>query len=78
MKRILVEKAANIDREFYLGFVLDRETSRVAIIASTEGGVEIEKVAAETPEKIRVFSYLDLAEQEKPRGLRHIFQMVFI
>ncbi len=52
VQRLLVEKAANIDREMYLGFVMDRETSRVAIIASTEGGVEIEKVAAETPEKI--------------------------
>ncbi len=50
--RLLVEQPCNIDRELYIGAVIDRETQRVVIMASTEGGVEIEKVAAETPEKI--------------------------
>ena len=52
VKKILVEQASDIARELYLGMVLDRETSRLVMMASTEGGMEIEKVAAETPEKI--------------------------
>ena len=50
--KIFVEEAANIDRELYLGAVVDRASRRVVVMASTEGGVEIEQVAAETPEKI--------------------------
>ncbi|MFO9068316.1 ADP-forming succinate--CoA ligase subunit beta [Legionella pneumophila serogroup 8] len=49
---ILVEETCEIDKELYLGAVVDRSTRRVVIMASTEGGVEIEKVAHETPEKI--------------------------
>ena len=50
--KIFVEEAASIDRELYLGAVVDRASRRVVVMASTEGGVEIEQVAAETPEKI--------------------------
>jgi succinyl-CoA synthetase beta subunit len=49
---ILVEETCNIARELYLGAVVDRSSRRVVIMASTEGGMEIEKVAHETPEKI--------------------------
>ncbi len=49
---VLVEETSEIDRELYLGAVVDRSTRRVVMMASTEGGVEIEKVAEETPEKI--------------------------
>ncbi|WP_020559196.1 ADP-forming succinate--CoA ligase subunit beta [Thiofilum flexile] len=49
---VLVEETCNIARELYLGAVVDRSTRRVVIMASTEGGMEIEKVAHETPEKI--------------------------
>ncbi|MEZ5536047.1 MAG: ADP-forming succinate--CoA ligase subunit beta [Thiolinea sp.] len=49
---VLVEETCNIDRELYLGAVVDRATQRITIMASTEGGMEIEKVAEETPEKI--------------------------
>ncbi|KTD07421.1 ADP-forming succinate--CoA ligase subunit beta [Legionella jamestowniensis] len=49
---VLVEETCDIARELYLGAVVDRATRRVVIMASTEGGVEIEKVAHETPEKI--------------------------
>ncbi len=49
---VLIEETCNIDRELYLGAVVDRATRRVVIMASTEGGVEIEKVAEESPEKI--------------------------
>ncbi len=52
VKRLLIEQGINIDRELYLGITLDRAKSKNVIMASTEGGVEIEKVAAETPEKI--------------------------
>jgi succinyl-CoA synthetase beta subunit len=52
VSRILVEAVTEIAREYYLGAVVDRSTRRVVFMASTEGGVEIEKVARETPEKI--------------------------
>jgi len=50
--KILVESCTDIDQELYLGAVVDRSSRRVVFMASTEGGVEIEKVAHETPEKI--------------------------
>jgi len=52
VNRILVEPCTDIEQEYYLGAVIDRATRRIVFMASTEGGVEIEKVAAETPEKI--------------------------
>jgi succinyl-CoA synthetase beta subunit len=52
VQRLLVEQGLAIGRELYLALVLDRETRRVVVMASTEGGVEIEEVAAKTPEKI--------------------------
>ena len=50
--RLLVEQGVAIARELYVGVTLDRGSSRNVVMASTEGGMEIEKVAAETPEKI--------------------------
>jgi succinyl-CoA synthetase beta subunit len=52
VSRLLIEQGLNIARELYVGITLDRSTSRNVIMASTEGGMEIEKVAAETPGKI--------------------------
>jgi succinyl-CoA synthetase beta subunit len=52
VRRLYVEQGLDIERELYLGMVVDREKRRVAMMASTEGGMEIEKVAAEMPEKI--------------------------
>jgi len=52
VKKLYVEEASNIAREFYLSCLIDRETSKIAFISSTEGGMDIEKVANETPEKI--------------------------
>jgi succinyl-CoA synthetase beta subunit len=52
VKRLYIEEGSNIDRELYLSMLVDRATSRIAIIASTEGGMDIEEVAAHTPEKI--------------------------
>ena len=50
--RLYIEEGVDIAKEFYLGVVLDRATSRLTLMASTEGGVEIETVAEESPEKI--------------------------
>jgi succinyl-CoA synthetase beta subunit len=60
VRRLYVEQGLDIARELYLGIVIDRDRRRIAIMASTEGGVEIEQVAAHTPEKIRTV-YIDPA-----------------
>ena len=52
VKRLYIEEASNILKEFYLSCLVDRESSKIAFICSTEGGMDIEKVADETPEKI--------------------------
>jgi succinyl-CoA synthetase beta subunit len=52
VKRVYIEEGCDIKRELYLGLLLDRRTSRVTMMASTEGGMEIEEVAAKHPEKI--------------------------
>ena len=52
VQKVFVEQGCDIDQEFYLGMVIDRATSRVTVMASSEGGVEIEEVAARAPEKI--------------------------
>ena len=52
VKRLLVEEGCDIDKEYYIGLVLDRANSRMVLMGSEEGGMEIEEVAAETPEKI--------------------------
>lgn len=52
VKRLLIEEGSNIDKEYYIGLVLDRKTSRVVLMGSAEGGMEIEEVAKESPEKI--------------------------
>jgi len=55
VKRLYIEDGSAIDRELYLSALVDRETSRIAFIVSTEGGMDIEKVAHDTPEKIHTF-----------------------
>jgi malate-CoA ligase subunit beta len=50
--RVLIERASRIDREFYLGLIVDRTSQKIVVIASAEGGVDIEQVAAERPEAI--------------------------
>ncbi len=52
VKRLLIEEGSKIQKEYYIGMVVDRVTSRVVMMASEEGGTEIEEVAAKTPEKI--------------------------
>ncbi len=52
VKRLYIEEASEISKEFYLSCLVDRESSKIAFISSTEGGMDIEKVALEKPEKI--------------------------
>ncbi|HKJ75156.1 MAG TPA: ATP-grasp domain-containing protein, partial [Alphaproteobacteria bacterium] len=52
VKRVYIEQGTNIDRELYFSILVDRVSGRVALLASTEGGMDIEQVAAETPDKI--------------------------
>lgn len=52
VRQVLIEETCNIEKELYLGAVIDRSSRRIVVMASTEGGVEIEKVAEESPEKI--------------------------
>ena len=56
VNRLYIEEGAAIAKEFYLSLLVDRETSRVSVVASTEGGMDIEDVAHSTPEKITTFT----------------------
>ena len=56
VNRLYIEEGSDIDKEFYLSALVDRETSRISFVVSTEGGVNIEEVAHKTPEKIVTFS----------------------
>ena len=56
VQRLYITDGVDIDREFYLALLVDRETGRIAIVASTEGGVNIEEVAHKTPEKIETLT----------------------
>jgi len=52
VNRLYIEHGSDIEKEFYLSIIINRETSRVSFIASTEGGMDIEQVAHDTPEKV--------------------------
>jgi succinyl-CoA synthetase beta subunit len=56
VNRLYIEEGSAIEREFYLSMLVDRATSRIAVVASTEGGMDIEQVARDTPEKIVSFA----------------------
>ena len=62
VKRLYIEEASDISKEFYLSCLVDRETSKIAFISSTEGGMDIEKVASETPKKI-ITTKIDLKKE---------------
>ena len=78
VKRLYIEEASDILREFYLSCLIDRETSKIAFISSTEGGMDIEKVAAEFPEKI-ITNKIELNDtgpsQEEINKIVKIFQL---
>jgi len=71
VNRLYIEEGAQIAKEFYLSLLVDRETSRVSVVASTEGGMDIEDVAHATPEKIVTFS-IDPATGVFPHHGRHL------
>ena len=71
VNRLYIEDGAAIDKEFYLSILIDRATSRVSFVVSTEGGMDIETVAHDTPEKIVTFS-VDPATGVMPHHGRHV------
>src|SRR5262245_50446811 len=73
VQRLYIEEGSAIDREFYLSALVDRESSRIAFVASTAGGMDIEQVAHETPEKIVTFA-VDPATGIMPHHGRRLAQ----
>jgi succinyl-CoA synthetase beta subunit len=71
VRRLYIEEGSNIDREYYLSALVDRATSRVAFVASTEGGMDIEEVARASPDKIVSFS-IDPATGFMPHHARYV------
>src|SRR6201996_1600111 len=71
VRRLYIEEGSSIYREYYLSALVDRETSRVAFVASTEGGMDIEEVARTHPDKITSFS-VDPATGFMPHYARHV------
>jgi len=68
---VLIEEASSIEKEFYLGMVIDRSREKVVVMGSPEGGVEIEEVAANSPEKI-IKEYIDISLGIQPYQCRKI------
>ena len=71
VKRLYIEEASEIDKEFYLSCLVDRETSKIAFISSTEGGMDIEKVALEEPNKITT-TKIELSESISEEKIQNI------
>jgi len=71
VKRLYIEEASEIEKEFYLSCVVDRESSKIAFISSTEGGVDIEKVSSENPEKI-VTTKIDFKNELEKKDIEKI------
>ena len=77
IKRLYVEESSNIEKEFYLSCLVDRATSKIAFISSDQGGMDIEEVAKNTPEKI-ITTKLDISEEisnEKCERIIEIFKL---
>ncbi|MDE0533958.1 MAG: ADP-forming succinate--CoA ligase subunit beta [Albidovulum sp.] len=71
VNRVYIEEGASVDREHYLALLLDRQSSRISFVCSTEGGMDIEEVAAASPEKIATFA-IDPATGMQPYHGRRI------
>ena len=69
VKKIYIQEAYDIEKELYLSCLVDRDTSKIAFISSTEGGVDIEKVAHESPQKI-LTNKVDLKENFQQKKLK--------
>jgi len=75
VNRVYIEDGAGIERELYLALLVDRATSRIAFVASTEGGMDIEEVAEQTPEKILTFSVDPVTGYQSFHGRRIAFAL---
>merc|ERR1711991_202526 len=75
VNRIYIEAGSGIERELYLALLVDRQTSRISFVCSTEGGMDIEEVAAETPEKILSFSVDPATGYQAYHGRRIAFSL---
>ncbi|MGH1413774.1 MAG: ADP-forming succinate--CoA ligase subunit beta [Pelagimonas sp.] len=75
VNRIYIEDGSDIERELYLALLVDRQTSRVSFVCSTEGGMDIEEVAASTPEKILSFSVDPATGYQAFHGRRVAFSL---
>ncbi|KIC46535.1 succinyl-CoA synthetase subunit beta [Ruegeria sp. ANG-S4] len=75
VNRIYIEAGSGIERELYLALLVDRQTSRISFVCSTEGGMDIEEVAAETPEKILSFSVDPVTGYQPYHGRRIAFSL---
>ena len=75
VNRLYIEDGSDIEKEFYLSMLVDRETARVAFVVSTEGGMDIEGVAHDTPEKIHTFS-VDPATGVMPHHGRQVAKIL--
>ncbi len=75
VNRIYIEDGAGIDKEFYLALLVDRQTSRVSFVCSTEGGMDIEDVAAKTPDRILSFSVDPATGYQGFHGRRIAFEL---
>jgi succinyl-CoA synthetase beta subunit len=73
VKRLYIEEASDIAKEFYLSCLVDRASSKIAFISSTEGGMDIEKVASETPEKI-ITNKIDFKNDLKDDEIENIIK----
>tara|TARA_Y100000389_G_scaffold197426_1_gene232005 strand:- start:1535 stop:2695 length:1161 start_codon:yes stop_codon:yes gene_type:complete len=71
VKKIYIEEASDIENEYYLSCLVDRESSMIAFISSTEGGMDIEKVASESPEKI-ITTKVDLKAEIEEKDIQKI------
>ena len=69
VKRIYIEEGCIIDREFYLSLLIDRNTSQLMLIISSQGGIDIEEVAESSPEKINYIHFSNLAKISLPKNL---------
>jgi succinyl-CoA synthetase beta subunit len=74
VKRLYVEESSNIDKEFYLSCLVDRTSSKIAFISSDQGGMDIEEVAAKTPEKI-ITTKVELEEEISNKDCENILKI---
>ena len=73
VKRIYIEEASDISKEFYLSCLVDRESSKIAFISSTEGGMDIEKVAQENPNKI-ITTKIEMSDEIQEKDIEKIIK----